>query len=86
VHLKDHSCPWKTSAKATDFKHPFRFLWRILQRFQANQGLLLSGAVAYYTLLSIILCFILRSSVCPMWWTSAGADHPDTLSGLAGAQ
>jgi YihY family inner membrane protein len=51
--------PWKTSAKQQIFKHPLRFLWRILQRFQANQGLLLSGAVAYYTLLSIIPLFIL---------------------------
>jgi YihY family inner membrane protein len=51
--------PWKTSVKQQIFKHPLRFLWRILQRFQANQGLLLSGAVAYYTLLSIIPLFIL---------------------------
>jgi len=51
--------PWKTSAKQQILKHPLRFLWRILQGFQANQGLLLSGAVAYYTLLSIIPLFIL---------------------------
>lgn len=51
--------PWKTSARQQILKHPLRFLWRILQRFQANQGLLLSGAMAYYTLLSIIPLFIL---------------------------
>ena len=29
-------------------------MWRVLKGFKANQGLLLSGAVAYYALLSII--------------------------------
>ncbi len=51
--------PWKTSVKQQIAKHPLRFLWRILRRFQTNQGLLLSGAVAYYMLLSIIPLFIL---------------------------
>jgi len=36
------------------FQRPGRFLWRVLVGFKRNQGLLLSGAVAYYTLLSII--------------------------------
>jgi len=31
-----------------------RFMWQVLKGFKANQGLLLSGAVAYYALLSII--------------------------------
>ncbi len=35
-------------------EHPFRFLWIVIKGFRANQGLLLSGAVAYYALLSII--------------------------------
>ncbi len=35
-------------------KYPLRFMWRVLKGFKANQGLLLSGAVAYYALLSII--------------------------------
>jgi YihY family inner membrane protein len=35
-------------------QRPGRFLWRVLVGFKRNQGLLLSGAVAYYTLLSII--------------------------------
>lgn len=34
--------------------HPLRFAWRVLKRFRANQGLLLSGAIAYYALLSIV--------------------------------
>lgn len=34
--------------------HPFRFLWQVISRFRENQGLLLSGAIAYYALLSII--------------------------------
>ena len=35
-------------------KYPLRFMWQVLKGFKANQGLLLSGAVAYYALLSII--------------------------------
>jgi membrane protein len=37
----------------------FRFLLRVLRGFRRNQGLLLSGAVAYYTLLSVIPMTIL---------------------------
>ena len=41
---------------ATSFvlSHPARFCGDVLRGFMANQGLLLSGAVAYYSLLSII--------------------------------
>lgn len=35
-------------------RHPFLFLTLVVKGFRANQGLLLSGAVAYYALLSII--------------------------------
>jgi membrane protein len=35
-------------------RHPGAFAWRVLCAFKANQALLLSGAVAYYTLLSIV--------------------------------
>lgn len=34
--------------------HPLDFLWQCLAGFRANQGLLLAGAVAYYSLLSIV--------------------------------
>jgi membrane protein len=37
----------------------FSFLLRVLRGFKRNQGLLLSGAVAYYTLLSVIPMTIL---------------------------
>ena len=40
-------------------KHPGHFFLRVLKGFRANQGLLLSGAVAYYTLLSVIPLFTL---------------------------
>ncbi len=40
-------------------RHPFRFIWRVIVNFRANQGILLSGAVAFYTLLSIIPFFTL---------------------------
>jgi len=39
--------------------HPLRFIGAVLARFRANQGLLLAGAVAYYTLLSLIPLLIL---------------------------
>ena len=35
-------------------RHPFRFIVGVLRSFQANRGLLLAGAVAYYALLSLI--------------------------------
>src|SRR5688572_28387434 len=35
-------------------KHPRTFVVQTLKAFRANQGLLLAGAVAYYTLLSIV--------------------------------
>jgi YihY family inner membrane protein len=40
-------------------RRPGRFLLRVLAGFKRNQGLLLSGAVAYYTLLSIVPLFAL---------------------------
>jgi len=40
-------------------ENPWRFARRVLVGFSANQGLLLSGAVAYYTLLTIIPMFAL---------------------------
>jgi membrane protein len=36
-----------------------RFVWRVLVAFRKNQGLLLAGAVAYYTLLSLVPLLIL---------------------------
>jgi YihY family inner membrane protein len=40
-------------------RRPGRFALRVLSAFKRNQGLLLSGAVAYYMLLSIIPLFVL---------------------------
>lgn len=39
--------------------HPGAFALRVVRAFRTNQGLLLAGAVAYYTLLSIIPLLIL---------------------------
>jgi YihY family inner membrane protein len=44
--------PGKTAAFL--LRRPGRFLWRVIKGFQRNQGVLLSGAVAYYGLLSIV--------------------------------
>ena len=40
-------------------RHPVAFALQVLKAFQANQGLLLAGAVAYYALLSIVPLLIL---------------------------
>lgn len=48
-----------TESRHNPFHHPLMFLWRVVKAFSANQGLLLSGAVAYYTLLSIVPIFTL---------------------------
>ena len=40
-------------------KNPVAFALQVLKAFQANQGLLLAGAVAYYSLLSIVPLLIL---------------------------
>jgi YihY family inner membrane protein len=41
-------------ARQQVLKHPLRFLWQVIRAFQAHQGMLLSGAIAYYALLSIV--------------------------------
>ncbi|MEN8170606.1 MAG: YihY/virulence factor BrkB family protein [Pseudomonadota bacterium] len=51
--------PNKTALNSSPLSHPLRFSWRVIKAFNANQGLLLSGALAYYTLLSIIPIFTL---------------------------
>src|SRR5881398_2039472 len=51
---------WKlgdTAAKV--FRHPGRFALAVIKQFRANQGFLLAGAVAYYTLLSLVPLLIL---------------------------
>jgi YihY family inner membrane protein len=40
-------------------RHPAAFTLQVIRAFRANQGLLLAGAVAYYTLLSIVPLLIL---------------------------
>ena len=46
------------SARA-QLMHPVHFTLKVLKDFRNNQGLLLSGACAYYTLLSIVPLFAL---------------------------
>ena len=41
-------------ASAYILSHPLAFVLQVLKGFRANQGLLLAGAVAYYSLLSIV--------------------------------
>jgi YihY family inner membrane protein len=38
-------------------RRPGQFLWQVVKGFRGNQGVLLSGAVAYYMLLSIVPLF-----------------------------
>ncbi len=39
--------------------HPVAFVLRVLKNFQAHQGLLLAGAIAYNALLSLVPLLIL---------------------------
>lgn len=50
-----------TSARRNAYvaTHPGTFILRVLRAFRANQGLLLAGAVACCTLLSIVSLLIL---------------------------
>ncbi len=48
-----------TSPMSYVISHPGRFLLGVVRGFRDNQGLLLAGAVAYYTLLSFIPVFAL---------------------------
>ncbi len=51
--------PLVTAEAQQVIKHPAAFALQVLRAFRANQGLLLAGAVAYYTLLSIVPLLIL---------------------------
>ena len=51
MNKRQHSC--------VSMSRAFEFLLQVLRSFRRNQGLLLSGAVAYYTLLSIVPMSIL---------------------------
>jgi membrane protein len=56
----------------------FGFLFKVLREFKRNQGLLLSGAIAYYTLLSIVPMSILALIVLSHFVDEARLFH--TLS------
>jgi YihY family inner membrane protein len=50
---------WQRLRQIYVLRHPAAFALGVLKAFQANQGLLLAGAVAYYALLSIVPLLIL---------------------------
>jgi YihY family inner membrane protein len=51
--------------------HPLEFALQCLRGFKANQGLLLAGAVAYYSLLSIVPLLMLVAVVLSNWIDTA---------------
>ncbi|HXE37131.1 MAG TPA: YhjD/YihY/BrkB family envelope integrity protein [Azonexus sp.] len=51
--------PLQHSPAVQVLTHPLSFALNVVKRFQANQGLLLAGAIAYYTLLSLVPLLIL---------------------------
>lgn len=59
IHYPGYSMSAKPSPLSYVISHPGRFLLDVINGFRENQGLLLAGAVAYYTLLSIIPVFAL---------------------------
>jgi YihY family inner membrane protein len=65
-------------ASAYVVAHPGTFARRVLKGFQANQGLLLAGAVAYYALLSVVPLLILVIIALSHW-----VDQQELLSTLA---
>jgi YihY family inner membrane protein len=51
---------WKIGDTAQKvISHPGRFALAVIKQFRSNQGVLLAGAVAYYTLLSLVPLLIL---------------------------
>ncbi len=60
--------------------HPARFALQVIKAFRANQGVLLAGAVAYYTLLSLVPLLILIVIAA-----SHFVDQADLLATLSGA-
>ena len=48
------------------FKQPGAFALAVIKQFRANQGVLLAGAVAYYTLLSLVPLLILTNAFARM--------------------
>ncbi len=51
---------WSLGRRATKvLQHPGAFALAVIKGFRANQGILLAGAVAYYTLLSLIPVLII---------------------------
>lgn len=58
-------------AAATVAANPVAFVRRVLKGFQANQGLLLAGAVAYYSLLSVVPLLILVVIALSHWVDTA---------------
>ena len=51
---------WKIGETAQKvISHPGRFALAVIKQFRSNQGVLLAGAVAYYTLLSLVPLLIL---------------------------
>jgi YihY family inner membrane protein len=57
--------------------HPWQFVKQVIAGFRANQGFLLAGAVAYYTLLSIVPMFALILVVLSQF--QEAAELVDTL-------
>ena len=57
--MRNKSNAGALSPAAQILKHPGQFALRVFRGFLANQGLLLAGAVAYYTLLSVVPLFTL---------------------------
>lgn len=51
--------------------HPMAFFIQCINGFRANQGLLLAGAVAYYSLLSIVPLLMLVAVVLSHWFDDA---------------
>lgn len=51
------------------YKNPFNFILQVIKDFRFNNGIILAGAIAYYTLLSIIPLFTLALVVSSYFYS-----------------
>ena len=61
--------PFVPAGKATRYivAHPLAFALQVLRAFNANQGMMLAGAIAYYALLSMVPLLILSVIALSHW-------------------
>ncbi len=73
----DIPIPVPSKATRQVVAHPFAFALQVLRAFNANQGMMLAGAIAYYALLSLVPLLILSVIGLSHW-----VDQSDLLNAM----